>query len=80
MAAVNAAGALGILYRLIEEVGESHEPLTITGKDNSAVLVGEDDWRAIHETLYLLSIPGMAESIRRGLKTSVDRCDTKLSW
>ena len=80
MAAVNATNARRNLYRLIKEVGESHEPLTITGKDSSAVLVGEDDWRAIQETLYLLSIPGMAESIRKGLKTPVQRCDTELSW
>lgn len=80
MAAINATNARRNLYRLIKEVGESHEPLTITGKDSSAVLVGEDDWRAIQETLYLLSIPGMAESIRKGLKTPVERCDTELSW
>jgi antitoxin YefM len=80
MAAVNATSARRNLYRLIKEVGDSHEPLTITGKDSSAVLVGEDDWRAIQETLYLLSIPGMAESIRKGLKTPVEKCDTELRW
>jgi prevent-host-death family protein len=80
MAAVNAANARKNLYRLIKEVSDSHEPLTITGRDNFAVLVGEDDWRAIQETLYLLSILGMAESIRKGLKTPVDRCDAELTW
>ena len=80
MAAMNATNARRNLYRLIKEVGDSHEPLTITGRDGSAVLVGEDDWRAIQETLYLLSIPGMAESIRKGLKTPLERCDTELSW
>ena len=80
MAAVNATNARMNLYRLIKEVGESHEPLTITGKDSSAVLVGEDDWRAIQETLHLLSLPGMAESIRKGLRTPVERCDTEPGW
>jgi len=80
MAAVNATNARKNLYRLIKEVSDSHEPLTITCRDNSAVLVGEDDWRAIQETLYLLSIPGMSESIRKGLKTPVGRCDVELNW
>jgi antitoxin YefM len=80
MAAVNATNARKNLYRLIKEVSDSHEPLTITGRGNAAVLVGEDDWRAIQETLYLLSIPGMSESIRKGLKTPVGRCDVELDW
>jgi len=80
MSAVNATNARKNLYRLIREVSESHEPVTIKGKDRSAVLVGEDDWRAIQETLYLLSIPGMAASIRKGLKTPIERCKDELRW
>jgi antitoxin YefM len=80
MAAVNATNARRNLYRLIREVSDSHEPLTITGRDDSAVLLGEDDWRAKQETLYLLSIPGMSESMRKGLKTPVGRCDVELNW
>jgi PHD/YefM family antitoxin component YafN of YafNO toxin-antitoxin module len=80
MAAINATNARKILYRLIKEVGESHEPVTITGKDSSAVLVNEEDWNAIQETLHLLSIPGMAASIRQGLKTPVDECDEDVNW
>ena len=80
MAAINATNARKNLYRLIREVGESHEPVVITGKENSAVLVGEDDWHAIQETLYLHSIPGMADSIRKGLKTPVEECDTEIRW
>ncbi|MBN1423024.1 type II toxin-antitoxin system Phd/YefM family antitoxin [Candidatus Fermentibacteria bacterium] len=80
MAAINATNARKNLYKLIKEVGESHEPVIITGKDSSAVLVNEDDWAAIQETLYLLSIPGMAESIRKGLKTPVDECDEEVHW
>ena len=51
------------LYRLIDQAAESHEPIVITGKRSSAVLIAEEDWRSIQETLYLLSIPGMRESI-----------------
>jgi antitoxin YefM len=80
MTAMNATNARKRLYKLIKEVGESHEPITITTKDRSAVLIGEEDWRSIQETLYLLSIPGMAESIRRGMRTAVENCDDHLTW
>ena len=80
MGTINATNARRNLYRLIDEVSESHRPIVISGKENSAVLVSEDDWNAIQETLYLSSIPGMAASIREGLSTSVDQCDTELEW
>ncbi|WP_109994248.1 type II toxin-antitoxin system Phd/YefM family antitoxin [Salinisphaera sp. LB1] len=65
-------------YLSIDETVESHEPIVILGKRNSAVLVSEDDGSAIQETLYLLSVPGMRESIREGMNTPVDECDTEL--
>ena len=68
------------LYRLIDEVTSSHEPVIIAGKRANAVLVAEDDWRAIQETLYLLSIPGMRESVREGLKTPIEECEKDLDW
>lgn len=68
------------LYKLLDEVAQSHEPVQIAGKRNSAVLVAEDDWRAIQETLYLNSIPGMRESITKGLKTPVEECEKELNW
>ena len=80
MPAINATNARKNLYKLIKEVGESHEPVIITGRDSSAVLVNEDDWNAIQETLHLLSIPGMADSIRKGLTTPVDECDEEVHW
>jgi len=61
------------LYKLLDQAGESHEPIQITGKRSNAILISEDDWRSIQETLYLLSIPGMRESIRKGLKTPVKK-------
>jgi antitoxin YefM len=68
------------LYSLVDEVKESHEPVQIVGKRSSAVLVSEEDWRAIQETLYLTSIPGMRESIQEGLKTPVKECEENLLW
>ena len=68
------------LYKLLDEAASSHEPIHITGKKSNAVLISEEDWRAIQESLYLLSIPGMRESIREGLKTPVDKCSKELKW
>ena len=80
MSAITASEARANLYRLIDEAASSHQPLLISGKRNKAVLVSEEDWEAIQETLYLLSIPGMRESIREGMGTSVDECDEDLDW
>ena len=68
------------LYKLLEEAASSHEPIHISGKKSSAVLISEDDWRAIQETLYLLSIPGMRKSIRKGLETTIDKCREQPGW
>ena len=80
METVTASEARDRLYRLLDEVVASREPVLITGKRANAVLVGEDDWRAIQETLYLLSNPGMSESIREGIKTPVGECAPELEW
>ncbi|MGN8158692.1 type II toxin-antitoxin system Phd/YefM family antitoxin [Salinisphaera sp. RV14] len=80
MTGITATEARSNLYRLIDETAESHEPIVIMGKRNRAVLVSEDDWSAIQETLYLLSVPGMRESIREGMNTPVDGCDAELDW
>lgn len=68
------------LYKLVDEVQDSHEPVRISGKRGSAVLIGEDDWRAVQETLYLVSIPGMRESITEGMAAPVDELDESLDW
>ncbi|WP_093038535.1 type II toxin-antitoxin system Phd/YefM family antitoxin [Thiocapsa roseopersicina] len=80
MAAISASEARANLYRLIDETASSHQPLLISGKRNSAVLVSAEDWEAIQETLFLLSVPGMRESIREGMKTPVDECAGDLNW
>ena len=68
------------LYKLLDRAAQLHEPIQITGKRNNAVLIAEDDWRAIKETLYLLSIPGMRESIRKELKTPLEKCGKEIKW
>jgi PHD/YefM family antitoxin component YafN of YafNO toxin-antitoxin module len=65
---------------LLDAIAESHKPVQIAGRHHSAVLVSEDDWRAIQETLHLTAIPGMRESIREGLETPVEQCDEDLDW
>ncbi len=80
MPTLKASEARSRLYRLMDETSESHEPILITGRRSNAVLVSEEDWRAIQETMYLLSIPGMRESIRRGMKTPVGKCSEDPGW
>ena len=80
MSTITATEARKRLYTLVDDVAESHDPIQIVGKRNSAVLVSEEDWRAIQETLYLTSIPGMRKSIRDGLKTPVEECEEELDW
>jgi antitoxin YefM len=80
MSSRTASQARTELYRLLDEVSESHEPILITGKRNNGVLISEEDWRSIQETLYLTSIPEMRESIKKGLKTPVEKCAKKLDW
>lgn len=66
------------LYRLIDETTESHEPVVISGKRSSAVLISGEDWRAIQETLHLLEVPGMPESIKAGMAEALTKC--KVKW
>lgn len=80
MKTVTASNARANLYRLIEETADSSEPVQITGKRANAVLVSEQDWRALQETMYLLSIPGMRESIREGMDTPIEDCGEELDW
>ncbi len=80
MASISATEARKRLYALIDEVGDSHEPVQITGKRGNAVLLSEADWNAIQETLHLVSIPGMRESILDGLATPSDELSDQPGW
>ncbi|PCI46593.1 MAG: type II toxin-antitoxin system prevent-host-death family antitoxin [Moraxellaceae bacterium] len=80
MTTLNATDARAKLYSLIDETAETHQPIVITGKRGNAVLISEEDWNAINETLFLLSVPGMRESIRDGMSTDLGDCDQDLDW
>jgi len=80
MTAIPSETAGNDLTALIEQVARSHEPVSIVAKDGAAVLVGEEDWRAIQETLFLVSIPGMRESIREGMATPIEECCEDPAW
>jgi antitoxin YefM len=80
MTILSASEARKRLYNLVDEVKETHQPVQIVGKRASAILVSEEDWKAIEETLYLVSIPGMRESIKKGLKTPVEKCKEEPGW
>jgi prevent-host-death family protein len=80
MTSIPVTQARSKLYQLVDDTAVSHEPVQITGKRSNAVLVSEDDWRSIQETLYLVSISGMRESIRKGLREPLSKSKTELSW
>lgn len=80
MPSLTASEARSNLYRLIDEAAVNHQPVTITGKRNSAVLVSAEDWAAIQETMFLLSVPGMRESIREGLAEPLSEASKELDW
>jgi antitoxin YefM len=80
MTTLSASEARKRLFNLVDEVQETHQPVQIIGKRNSAVLISEEDWKAIEETLYLVSIPGMRESIKKGLKTAIEKCNEEPGW
>jgi antitoxin YefM len=80
MHAVTASEARANLYRMIDETAQSHEPLLISGKRTSAVLLNAEDWQAIQETLYLLAVPGMRDSIKAGMAEPLAKSAKTLAW
>lgn len=80
MKTIEAGEAEKCLRGLLEETATSHEPIQIISDTSSGVLISEEDWRATQETLYLLSIPGMRESVREGMATPIEECSKELNW
>ncbi|MCK5508166.1 MAG: type II toxin-antitoxin system Phd/YefM family antitoxin [Desulfobacterales bacterium] len=80
MTIFNATEARAKLYNLIDEAAITHQPIVITGKRSNAVLVSEEDWNAISETLYLLSVPGMRKAIKDGVAEDLLECSKELDW
>jgi len=80
MSTISVSQARKDLYNLVDQVGESHEPLLITSKRGNAVLLAAEDWQSIQETIYLLSIPKMRESLIKGKETPISECSSELNW
>jgi antitoxin YefM len=80
LTSLSASEARKRLFNLVDEVKNTHEPVQIIGLRNSAILISEEDWRAVQETLYLLSIPGMRESIKEGLETPISETEKEPGW
>lgn len=80
MTTLTASEARANLFRLIDQAAESHQPIHISGKRSSAVLISSEDWQAIQETLYLLSVPGMRESIKEGMAEPLADSAQELDW
>jgi antitoxin YefM len=80
MTTVSTTEARKDLYHLVDQVQDTHEPIQITGKRGNAVLVSEADWQALQETLFLVSIPGMRESILDGMATPPDELEDEPGW
>jgi antitoxin YefM len=80
MTTLNVTEARANLYKLIEDVSVNHEPVVITSKRGNVVLLAENDWNSINETLHLLSVPGMRESILEGMQEGIDKSATELEW
>ena len=80
MIILTASEARARLYRLMDQAADSHQPIHIAGRRTNAVLIAAEDWQAIQETLHLLSIPGMRESIKEGMAEPLDQSAGKLDW
>ncbi len=80
MTTITATKARASFYSLIDQTSKSHKPVVITGKRSNAILVSQEDWESIQETLYLISIPGMWDSIIEGLRTPTKKLSKKVEW
>ena len=80
MTSIPVTQARSKLYQLLDEAADSHVPIQITGKRSNAVLVSEEDWRSIQETIHLLSIPGMRDSIRKGMAEPLNKSSKNPGW
>jgi len=68
------------IYNIMDETAQTHEPILITGKRNNAVMLSQEDWNAIEETLYLNAIPNMVSSIQSAIKVSDSEFSENIEW
>ena len=74
MPIINATTARNNFFKLIRDTVKTHETIIITGKNGNVVVMSEEDYRSIQETLYLCSIPGMREKLIEGINTPIEEC------
>jgi prevent-host-death family protein len=77
---LSASQARADIYNLMDETAQTHEPILITGKRNNAVMISQEDWNAIEETLYLNSIPNMAKSIQKAMNQKDNEFSEDIEW
>lgn len=77
---ISVSDARKNLYKLVDEVAENHEPTVIKGKRNSAVLISNEDWEDIQETLFVAQNKELSESLLKGMHEPFEKCSTKLDW
>lgn len=80
MPTITVTEARNNLSRFIEHTHQSHAPMVIRGKRGNAVLLAEEDWVAVQETLFLLGSPGMREAVGEGLATPLEACQSEVTW
>jgi prevent-host-death family protein len=80
MKSITAVEAKNNFEQLLNETKTLHQAIQIVGSQTNAVLISEEEWEGIQETLYLLSIPGMGESIQEGLQTPIEECFEEVEW
>ena len=80
MTSITVTRARANLFKLLDQTALSHEPIQITGRRQNGVLLSEDDFRAMQETLYLLSVPGMKASLRKARKAPLRAYSKTRPW
>ena len=80
MDTINVTNARKNLYRIIKSISDSHEPIHVSGKNGSVVIIAEEDWKAIEETLFLTTDPKLRKSIIDGMNEPIEKCSEKLDW
>jgi antitoxin YefM len=68
------------IYKIMDETSQTHQPIMITGKRNNVVMISEEDWNAIEETLYLNSVTGMADSIKEAMDAPDSEFSEDIEW
>ena len=77
---ISVSQARADIYNLMDRTAQTHEPIIITGKRNNVVMISQEDWEAIEETLYLNSIPNLSKSIQDAMKVDDSEFCENIEW